>query len=372
VDRADLGTPGGMQAERPGFDPAFPFYVVLILCLITATIALVSVTGLRASQAGASTREGGPTWPLAITSVGIVQGGGDGTDAWVAATATSLVAAFEGSANWHPDTRQCLPDVTGTVDGAGNAHWLGQAAGHLGAIEGDASSGFAYATGLGEYCQAVAHTSSDGGSTWATAPLPAGLSSDPIWLRFDPARPGTLLAAGDGHLSVSRDAGLSWTAGLLNVEPLSFDQGGSLYGWSPGSLYASVDDAATWQVVGEGPKKAPAASAGLKGGLLVAGPDGAWWYPSGAPPVQVATDAVLAAAAAGDGAVVAGLDSAGHPWLGAFSSERVSGPAIRRVVLPAPLATMAVSKARVAADDSGALVAFVGSASTIAFAAFAR
>jgi hypothetical protein len=359
--------PGGEQ----GPVWTFPVYVTLLLAVLFLATSFLSVTDLRAAQAAATARGGGPTRPLTITTVSVVQAGIAGSEVSVAGTAGSLVASFVGSTEWRPDARQCLPDITGIVGGTGTERLI-QATVHVEAIAGDPGSGDVYATGLGEYCAQVARRSIDGGATWTAAALPPALSADLAWLRFDPSRPGTLLVLGAGRLFVSTDTGLTWSAESADVQPLGFDAGGVLFGWSPGSLYTSTDEGATWQLAGSGPDIAPSDAGSADGGLLLAEPDGLWWYPEGGTPVPVRSGRVLGMASAGDGVVVAGIDAGGRPWLGAFAAEGGAGPTLRLALVPAGLNVSGVATARVAANDSGALVALGGTTSALLVANFAR
>jgi hypothetical protein len=349
----------------------FAINAFLVILLLVCVVALLSVIDLRSGSGAGVKPAGGPTTPITITSVAPVRTGIDGPGVHVAATDNSLIASFEGSSEWHPAPQQCLADVTGIIDATGQAQWLGQSAGHVESIAGDAASGRVYASGLGDYCQPGGQTSVDGGSTWSGDPLPTGAAGSPSWLAFDPAQAGTLLAVGDGKLYVSRDAGSTWSTEPLTVTPVGFDTSGNLFGWGPGAIFESTDDGSTWQQVQAGPASQPTTGAVVPGGLLLAEPDGLWWFPLDGPPSLVHGGTVFSIAPAGDGAVVLGGDSAGHPWFGAFSFAGTDLP-FRVFALPAALASMQVTGGQVAANSAGAVLAFSGASSAVAFATFAR
>jgi hypothetical protein len=349
----------------------FAINAFLVILMLVCLVAVLSVIDLRTGSVADVKPAGGPTTPITITSVAPVRTGIDGPGAHVAATASSLFATFEGSSEWHPAPQQCLADVTGIIDSTGQAQWLGESAGHVESIAGDAASGRMYASGLGDYCQPGGRTSADGGSTWTGDSLPAGASGSPSWLAFDPAQAGTLLAVGDGKLYVSRDAGGTWSAGPLSVTPVGFDAAGNLFGWGPGAIFESTDDGSTWQQIQAGPAAQPTTGAAVPGGLLLAEPDGLWWFPLDGSPSLVQGGSVFSIAPAGDGAVVLGGDSAGHPWLGAFSIAGSDLP-FRAFALPSALASLEVTGGQVAANSDGAAIAFSGPSSAVAFATFAR
>jgi hypothetical protein len=356
-------------ARRSGW--GFALNVPLLMVALTAAIAVASVTGLRASQRAVTSSGGGPTMPLTITSVTLVRGGIVGSGVSVAATRDSLMATFEATTLWHPAPRQCLPDVSGTVDGGGQARWLGQRAGHVQAIAGDPNSDAAYAFGLGEYCEPVGHSSTDGGNTWTVDPPPPGETGDPVWLAFDPANAGTLVIGGDSLLLVSRDAGRTWASTPEMVAPLGFDAGGRLYGWSPGVIFESTDDGMSWQPAGAGPATRPTAAAALAGGILLGGPSGLWWFPADGPATLLYAGLVYALAPAGDGAVAMGSDSIGRPWLGTYSANATDTP-FHTFSLPPQAQSMSIAGGQIAANNSGAAVVFAGSSSAIYFVDFAR
>jgi hypothetical protein len=356
------------KAEGSGWGFAINSFVAIVA--ITAAIALTSVTGARAGAQVTADSPAGPGSPLAIAAVTVIQGGIAGPGVHVASTRDTLLATFSGSTDWHPEARQCLPDVAGVVDAAGRVQWLGQSAGHVASLAGDPTSANAYAFGLSEYCQTGSHTSIDGGNAWSSGPVPPGTTSTSIWLAFDPAVAGTLLGAGDGRLLLSRDAGRTWTSSPEKVVPLGFTATGRLYGWGPGAIFESGDDGASWQQVATGPASAPTAAAALAGGVLVGEPDGLWWYPLDGAPSLVQRGMVFSVTAAGDGAIAVGSDAASHPWLGTCSPG--AAPAsLATYPLPADVASLVVTGGDVAANSSGAAVAFSGSSSAIAFVAFA-
>lgn len=349
----------------------FAINTFLAVLVLTIAVALLSVTDLRASRQAAPYPLGGPTSPLTITSVAVLQRGIDGPGVHVAATNSSLVATFEGSSDWHPEARQCLPDVTGVVNSTGQAQWLGAQAGHVESIAGDPLSGSVYAAGLGAYCDLGRHSSGDGGNTWAAGPLPPGATGSPPWLAFDPAQSGTLLAAGDGRLFLSRDAGATWSSSREMVTPIGFDRQGHLLGWGPGALFESLDDGSSWQRIGAAPATQPTAGAAISGGVLLGEPDGLWWFPLDGSASLVRSGTVFSVAPAGDGAVATGSDSLGHPWLGTFSPA--AKDAVFRVAsLPPELASLTVTGGQVAANSNGLVVALSGARSAIALGSFAR
>jgi len=349
----------------------FAINTFLAVLVLTIAVALLSVTDLRASRQAAPYPLGGPTSPLTITSVSVLQSGIDGPGVHVAATNDSLVATFEGSSDWHPEARQCLPDVTGVVNSTGQAQWLGAQAGHVESIAGDPMSGSVYAAGLGAYCDLGRHSSGDGGNTWAAGPLPPGATGSPPWLAFDPAQSGTLLAAGDGRLFLSRDAGGTWSSSREMVTPIGFERQGNLLGWGPGGLFASLDDGSSWQRIGAGPATQPTAGAAISGGVLLGEPDGLWWFPLDGSASLVRSGTVFSVAPAGDGAVATGSDALGHPWLGTFSPA-AKDSAFRVAPLPPELASLTVTGGQVAANSNGLVVALSGPRSAIALGSFAR
>ena len=349
----------------------FAINTFLAVLVLTIAVALLSVTDLRTSRGAAANPLGGPTTPLTITSVSVLQSGIDGPGVHVAATNDSLVATFQGSSDWHPEARQCLPDVTGVINSTGQAQWLGAQVGHVESIAGDPSSSSVYASGLGAYCDLGRHSSGDGGATWAAGPLPPGATGSPSWLAFDPVRSGTLLAAGDGRLFLSRDAGRTWSSSPEAVTPIGFDNTGHLLGWGPGVLFESLDDGSSWERIGAGPAAQPTAGAAITGGVLLGEPDGMWWFPLDGSPSLVRSGTVFSIAPAGDGGVAAGSDALGHLWLGAFSLAAKDSP-FRVSSLPPELASLTVTGGQVAANSNGLVLALSGPRSAIAVGTFAR
>ncbi len=364
-----------VAAERSEIDRAngwgFAINTFLAILVLTIVVALASVTDLRASGGAAANPIGGPTSPLTIASVLVSQAGIGGPGVHVAATRDSLVATFEGSADWHPEARQCLADVTGIVGPNGQAQWLGQEAGHIESIAGDPSTASVYASGMGAYCDPAHHSSGDGGNTWATGPLPPGATGSLAWLAFDPTQPGTLLATGDGRLFLSRDSGETWSSVSETVTPIGFDSTGRLMGWGPGALFESRDEGSSWQQVGAGPATQPTAGAAVPGGVLLGEADGMWWFPIDGPPSLLQPGRVFSVVPAGDGAVALGRDGLGHPWLGTFSLASMDST-FRAVTLPPELAALPVTGGQVAANSDGAVLAFSGPKSAVALATFAR
>ena len=349
----------------------FAINTFLAVLVLTIAVALLSVTDLRASRGAAAYPLGGPTSPLTINTVSVLQSGIDGPGVHAASTRDSLVATFEGSSDWHPEARQCLPDVTGVINSTGQAQWIGSQAGHVESVAGDPSSVSVYAAGLGAYCDLGHRSSGDGGSTWTGGPLPPGATVSPAWLAFDPAQSGTLLAAGDGRLFLSRDAGGTWSSSPETVAPIGFDGQGHLLGWGPGALFESLDDGASWQRIGLGPATQPTAGAAISGGVLLGEPDGLWWFPLDGSPSLVRSGTVFSLAAAGDGAVATGSDALGHPWLGTFSPA-ARDSAFRVASLPPDLASLTVTGGQVAANSNGLVLALSGPSSAIALGSFAR
>jgi hypothetical protein len=140
-------------------------------------------------------------------------------------------------------------------------------------------------------------------------------------------------------------------------------------GWSPGKLFESLDDGVSWQETGPGPSAAPIAAGANSGGVLIGANDGLWWYPLSAAPSLIKPGSVFSIATLGDGAVVLGADSGGHPWLGTVDA---SVPGISMAALPADVAALRITGGGVAVNDSGAVVAFSGTSSAVALVSFAR
>ncbi len=346
---------------------AFPFNVFLGLAVITLAIALASVVDVRASAVASADPTGDPALPLTISDMTVVQRNIEGPDIHVAATQRTFMAAFPASALWHASDRQCLADVVGTINWDGSASWVGQRAGHVETAAGDPSSLSSYIAGPGSYCQLEQYNSSDGGVTWSAGPLPSSLASSPTWLAFDPARAHTLLAYAAGTLSTSMDSGTKWTARQSGVVPLAFASTGRLVGWTAGRLLESLDDGASWQETGPGPADRPDTAGATSTGTFIGARDGLWWYPLTATPSRVQSGSVFSIATLGDDALVLGADAAGHPWLGTVNN---ANPGISLTSLPSELGALQISGGGVAVNDSGAVVAFSGSQSAIAFVTF--
>jgi hypothetical protein len=353
------------RQRRSGW--AFGLNAFLGLAVLTLTIALASVVDVRASAVASADPTGDPASPLTISDVSVVQGNIQGPGIHVGATQRTLIAAFAASPLWHASDSQCLADVVGTINWDGTASWVGQRAGHVETLAGDPSSMSAYIAGPGSYCQLGQHVSSDGGVTWSDGPLPGNPASSPTWLAFDPARTHTLLAYAAGTLSTTTDSGTKWTSRQSGVEPLAFDWTGRLVGWTAGKLFESLDDGTSWQETGPGPVDRPATTGATSSGAFIGTPDGLWWYPLTAAPSRVQSGSVFSIATLGDDALVLGADSAGRPWLGTTNN---ASPGISLASLPPELAALQISGGSVAVNDGGAVVAFSGSASAIAFVTF--
>ncbi len=346
---------------------AFGFNVFLGLAVLTLAIALASVVDVRASAVAGADPNGDPALPLTISDVTVVQRNVEGPGIQVAATQRTFIAAFPASALWHASDRQCLADVVGTINWDGSASWVGQRAGHVETLAGDPSSLSAYITGPGSYCQLGQNVSSDGGVTWSAGPLPRSPASSPTWLAFDPAHAHTLLAYTAGTLSTSPDSGTKWTARQSGVAPLAFDSTGRLVGWTSGRLFESLDDGASWQETGPGPADRPATAGATSSGVFIGAKDGLWWYPLTATPSRVESGSVFSIATLGDDALVLGADAAGRPWLATANN---ANPGFSLTSLPTELAALQISGGAVAVNDSGAVVAFSGATSAIAFVTF--
>ena len=354
-------------ARRSGW--GFVFNAFLAIVVLTLVVALASILGIRSSPAAAGDPTSDPATPLTISTVAVVQGAIDGPDVRVGATQSSLIAAFAPSPLWRISPRQCNADVVGIIDWRAQATWIGPHAGHPDSIAGDPSSTSAYVSGLGPYCQAGRFASLDGGLTWSGGALPGDGTASPAWLAFDPTQAHLLLAYYPGTLYRSADSGVTWTSGASTVTPLAFDSTGRLVGWSPGKLFESLDDGATWRETGPGPTVAPIAAGATSAGVLIGSKEGLWWYPLTSAASLIQPGSVFSIATLADGAVVLGSDSAGHPWLGTVDSTM---PGISMASMPPQVAGLRVSGGGVALNDSGAVIAFSGTSSAIAFAAFAR
>jgi hypothetical protein len=347
----------------------FAFNAFLVLIVLSLLIALASVLGVRSSPIVAGDPTSDPASPLTISGVSLVQGSIDGVDVHVGATQGTMIVAFAPSPLWHSSDRQCQADIFGVIDWRGQTTWIGQRAGHTDFIAGDPSSASAYVAGLGAYCGIGRFATADGGVTWSAGALPGGAAENPAWLSFDPARAHELLAYYPGTLYTSTNSGASWTSAPSPVAPLAFDSTGRLVGWSAGILYQSMDDGASWRATGPGPGEAPAVAGANSGGVLIGAKDGLWWYPSGSKARLGRAGSVFSIATLGDGAVVLGADSTGHPWLGTVDAAT---PGISVAALPPEIAALQVSGGSVAVNDSGAVVAFSGGSSAIALVSFGR
>lgn len=346
---------------------AFVFNVFLAMVVLVLVLALASVINVRGSAVVNADPTSDPSSPLTLSSVAAVQVGIDNSDVQVASTQRTLLAAFEPSAAWHLSARQCLADVFGTIDWRGNATWGSQLAGHADFIAGDPLSENAYVAGEGTYCEPRQHVSLDGGTTWASGSLPGGSATTPAWVGFDPAHAHTVLVYYPGALYSSSDSGSTWTAYKSTVAPIAFDSTGRLVGWTPGSLYESLDGGESWQETNPGPTLPPAAAGAMPGGVLIGTEDGLWWYPLSAAPSEVHPGSVYSIATLAQGSVVLGADAGGHPWVGAVDATQ---PGIALASLPPEIASMKISGGGVAVNDSGAVLAFSGPISAIAFAPF--
>jgi hypothetical protein len=346
---------------------AFGFNVFLGLAVITLAIALASVVDVRASAVAIADPTGDPALPLTISDVTVVQRNIEGPGIHVAATQRTFIAAFPASPLWHASDRQCLADVVGTINWDGSASWVGQRAGHVETLAGDPSSLSAYIAGPGSYCQLGQNVSSDGGVTWSAGPLPGSPAASPTWLAFDPAHAHTLLAYTAGTLSASPDSGTKWTARQSSVVPLAFDSTGRLVGWTSGRLFESSDGGASWQETGPGPADRPDTAGATSSGVFIGARDGLWWYPLTATPSHVQSGSVFSISTLGDDALVLGADAAGRPWLGTANN---ANPGFSQAALPPELASLQISGGGLAVNDSGAVVAFSGATSAIAFVTF--
>jgi hypothetical protein len=346
---------------------SFGVNTILGFTALILVIALASVLDVRGSAVASADPTLDPASPLTISDISVVQQGIDGSAIHVGATQRTLMATFAASPLWHASDRQCLADVVGTINWEGSASWVGQRAGHIDTLVGDPSSMSAYVAGLGSYCEVGQYISADGGVTWSSGQSPGGLAPNPTWLAFDPAHAHTILAYTGGTLSLSPDSGTRWTARQSGVVPIAFDSMGRLVGWTSGKLFQSLDEGASWQETGPGPVDQPATVGATSTGAFIGAKDGLWWYPLTAAPSWVRSGTVLSIATLGDDAVVLGVDVAGLPWLGTANN---ANPGISLTALPPELAALHISGGGVAVNDGGAVVAFSGAASAIAFVTF--
>lgn len=360
-------TDGSWQTRFSGW--AFPVNFLLAIMVLTLTVALASVNGVRVSGATTGDPTSDPASPLTISGVSLVEGAIAGDAVHVGATQRTLIVSFAASPIWHASERSCLADVVGVIDWRNQATWIGAQAGHVATIAGDPSTMSAYVPGLGSYCEPGRFSSLDGGTTWAPGSLPGTAVSEPAWLAFDPGRPRTLLAYYPGALFASSDSGASWASRKSSVMPLAFDSAGRLVGWTPGKLYESLDDGSSWQEIGFGPADRPVTAGATANGVLVGTGAGLWWYPTAASPSLIQSGSVYSIATLGDAGVVLGADSSGHPWLGTVNSTQ---PGISLAALPPDVASLKIAGGEVAVNDSGAAMAFAGPSSAIALASFAR
>ena len=367
IEAEDAAAERDKAAEVSGW--SFVINGFLALLVLSLVVGVGSVLTMRSSPAAGADPVGDPSSPLTMTTVVTVQRNIDSPNVHVAATQKALLATFGSLTDWHLSDQQCRADVIGLVDPAGQAQWLGQRVGHVESIAGDPYSPSAYASGPGPYCQLGQYSTGDGGQTWSEGSLPAGATTSPGWLAFDPGRAGTLLAFDAGVLSSSPDAGRTWTSRTCAVVPIGFDQTGRLVGWSAGHLLESTDEGVTWLETGPGPADRPSVGAATAAGTLLGTPHGLWWYPLTATPSLIQPGAVYSIASLGGAAVVLGADAAGHPWLGTVDDSQ---PGVSLADLPPDLASLTISGGQIAASDAGAIVALSGASSAIAFATFAR
>jgi hypothetical protein len=366
----DLETAAAQRARSaPKIGWSFPINAFLVVLVLTLVVALASVVDLRSSTVVGGDPTSDPPTPLIISSVSVLQGGIDGDAVHVGATQRTLIVAFAASPQWHEAAGQCRADIVGSVDWQGNTTWVGAQAGHADAIVGDPSSSAAVVAGPGAFCEVGRFVSSDGGLTWSSGSLPGGATSGPTWLSFDPTQPQTLLAFYPGVIQLSPDSGATWTGRETAVTPIAFGSTGRLVGWTSGHLFESMDDGLSWQETGPGPSDRPVTAGATTGGVLIGARDGLWWYPLSAAPSRIESGSVFSVATLGDGAVVLGADSAGHPWLGTVDT---ANPGISLAELPPAVAALKVTGGGVAVNDSGVAVAFAGPSSLLAVGQFAR
>lgn len=358
---------GGSRSLTSGW--GFAINSFLALTILTLVIALASTVDVRASVAASGDPTGDPATPLTIAGIAPVQGGIEGGAVHVGATQRTLIFGFPPSPLWRQSSRDCQADVIGVIDWQGQTNWVGARAGHADAIAGDPSSQSAYVAGPGSYCEAGQSISVDGGATWSAGPLPGAAASSPAWIAFDPAHAHRLLAYYPGLLYVSLDSGSNWASHTTAVTPVAFDSSGRLVGWSPGKLFESFDDGSSWAQTGPGPTEPPTAAGALAGGTLIGARDGLWWYPLTAAATRIQPGTVFSIATLAEGAVVVGADTNGHPWLGTVDD---GAPGISLATLSSDLASLQITDGEVAANDTGAVVAFSGGSSILVLATFAR
>jgi hypothetical protein len=364
---AEQADEAARRTRRSGW--GFVLNALMALIVLVLVVALASMLNVRASTVVSNDPTSDPVSPLTISGVSVVQGAIDGSPVHVGATQRTMIASFPPSPAWHLSSRDCQADVVGIIDWQGQTTWISSRAGHADEIAGDPSSTDAYVTGPGEYCQVGRFSSADGGLTWALGPLPGNNTASPSWLAFDPAFAHTLLAYYSGTLYVSPDSGATWKSRQSAVIPLAFDPAGRLVGWTPGKLFESLDDGASWNQTGVGPLDRPVAAGATADGVLVGSATGLWWYPLTAAPSLVESGSVFAIATLAQGAVVVGADAAGHPWLGTVDSTM---PGISMAGLPPEVAKLQITGGEVAVNDIGAVVALSGPSSVIALAGFAH
>jgi len=358
------------QRSRPrGTGRAFVIRIVSAVSVLALVLALIGLAHYKASPALDGSPAPFPRVPLQISGVSLIQAGINGGPVHVGGTQTSLVAAFPPDPVWEIAARGCQSDILAVIDSNGQPTWTGAHAGHTGSVVGDPSSQGAYVAGIGTDCLPTGYFSADGGLTWSAEALPAGLTSLPSWLAFDPSSADTLLLYSAGNIYNSPNAGLTWTHSKSGVIPLDFDSSGRLVGWTKGQFYQSLDDGASWQQTGAGPVDHPPAAGATSNGTLIGTDSGLWWYPLTAGPTLVHSGRVLSIATLGDGYVVLGVDPAGHPWLGTLDASR---PAFSMAPLPPEASSLQVTGGEVSVNDSGAIVAFSGKSSLIALATLAH
>jgi hypothetical protein len=345
------------------------FNTFMAMLVLTLVVALASVVNVRSSSVAGADPTSDPLSPLTITGISILQAGIAGEGVHAGSTQRTLIVSFAPAAIWHASSRDCLADVVGVVDWQGQTAWVGARAGHVESIAGDPSSPNAYVAGLGDYCDMGRFSSNNGGGTWSQGTLPGDGSSLPAWLAFDPGHPGALLAYVSATLYSSTNSGATWGARASAVTPLAFDSTGRLVGWTPGKLFESSDEGASWQQTGAGPTDRPSAAGATSQGVLVGTGSGLWWYPLDSAPNLIKAGNVYSIATLADDAVVLGSDPAGRPWLGTVSS---TVPGISIAPLPPEVASLRITGGEVAVNDSGAAISFSGPTSAIAQASFAR